>query len=226
MNIIKRVWIHIFELRSLIRSVIFCFKYLPIEQAKYIPIFLEVPIKVHKLKRGNIVFRGKISRRQITFVEGIDGFTSTMTSIYITENSKIIFNGKAYFSSGGAIRIDEGGTVEIGRNCYVNRNTTIKCSDKITLLDDVMIGWNNEINDNDGHPIYTNGKKIKNTAPIEIGPHVWITSHVKISKGVSIPENCIVAKGAVVTRKHEVPNTLIGGVPAKDIKHGINWSRH
>lgn len=89
-----------------------------------------------------------------------------------------------------------------------------------------MIGWNNEINDNDGHPIYINGEKTQGTAPIEIGPHVWITTYVKISKGVEIPEGCIVAKGAVVTKKHKTAYTLIGGIPAKDIKTGVDWSRN
>jgi len=87
-----------------------------------------------------------------------------------------------------------------------------------------LFGWNNEINDNDGHQTYVDSKKTCEVMPILIGPHVWVTSHVLISKNVTIPEGCVVAKGAVVTKKHGQPNTLIGGIPAKDIKQGITWS--
>lgn len=225
MNIFKRIYIHIPETHKLIRSFYFCFRYLPFKQALKMPIFLNVPVKVCKLWKGGIVFNGRIESRQVEFVEGIDGISAIDSNIYIEEGSKVVFNGKAYISKGGTLRVDSGGILEIGKDFVMNKNTVIRCSDRITLLDDVMIGWNNEINDNDGHPIYVNGDKINSTSPIMIGPHVWITTHVRISKGVTIPKGCIVAKGAVVVKKHDSINTLIGGIPAKDIKTEISWSR-
>lgn len=172
------------------------------------------------------MFNGPIQSRQIEFVEGIEGFPADKTNVYIEKGSKIIFYGKAFISRGSTLRIDEGGILKIGKDFVINKNTIIRCSDRITFHDDVMIGWNNEINDNDGHPIYIEGERIKSTSPIKIGPHVWITTYVKISKGVEISEGCIVAKGAVVTKKHNTPNSLIGGIPAKDIRTGVDWSRH
>lgn len=224
MNILKRVYIHIIGLNKIIRSLLFCLKYLPFSEAIKIPVFLEVPIDVVKLKKGNIVLRGAISTRQILFVEGINLFSSPLTRLYVEEDSRIVFEGRAFISKGCSLRVDSGGILEIGNGFIANKNCIIRCSDRVLLHDDVMMGWNNEINDNDGHPIYIDDIKIKSTSPISIGPHVWITSYVKVSKGVHIPSGCIVAKGAVVTKKHENPNSLIGGVPAKDIKSGINWS--
>lgn len=226
MNIFKRIYIHIPEIGKLFRSFYFCFRYLPFRQAIKMPVFLAVPVKVIKLHRGGITFNGSVHSRQIEFVEGIEGIPSLHASIFIEPGSKVVFYGKAFLSGGSLLRVDNGGTLEIGNDFVINKNTIIRCSEKISFKDDVMIGWNNEINDNDGHPIYIDGDKIKSTAPIEIGPHVWITTYVKISKGVEIPEGCIVAKGAVVTRKHRTANTLIGGVPAKDIKTGVDWSRN
>ncbi|MCM1451598.1 MAG: hypothetical protein NC102_05030 [Clostridium sp.] len=225
MNIIRRILIHIPEIHKIIRSLIFCIKYLPFKDAILMPIFLDVPIDVIKLKKGCILFNGGIAHRQVEFVEGINGIHSTPTSIYIEENSKIIFYGKAFISDGCTLRVDEGGVLEIGNNFVTNKNTLIRCSRNIKFLDDVMIGWCNEINDNDGHPIYIEGKRIESKAPIEMGPHVWITSYVRISKGVTIPYGCIIAKGAIVAKKHEIPNSLIGGVPAKEIRQGIDWGR-
>ncbi|HEY9752233.1 MAG TPA: hypothetical protein V6C46_04750, partial [Coleofasciculaceae cyanobacterium] len=54
---------------------------------------------------------------------------------------------------------------------------------------------------------------------------VWIASHVSILKGVSIPDNSIVATRSVVTKSFNMQNTLIGGVPAKVLKNNINWLR-
>jgi acetyltransferase-like isoleucine patch superfamily enzyme len=226
MNIFRRIYIHIPEIGKLIRSFYFCFRYLPFNQAIKMPIFLAVPVKVCQLHRGGIMFNGPIQSRQIEFVEGIEGFPADKTNVYIEKGSKIIFYGKAFISRGSTLRIDEGGILKIGKDFVINKNTIIRCSDRITFHDDVMIGWNNEINDNDGHPIYIEGERIKSTSPIKIGPHVWITTYVKISKGVEISEGCIVAKGAVVTKKHNTPNSLIGGIPAKDIRTGVDWSRH
>lgn len=226
MNLFKRIYIHIPEISKLVRSFYFCFRYLPFNQAIKMPIFLAVPIKVAKLYKGGIVFNGSVQSRQIEFVEGIEGIPALRTNIFIEKGSKVIFHGKAFLSSGSLLRVDSGGILEIGKDFVINKNTIIRCSEKITLKDDVMIGWNNEINDNDGHPIYIEGEKIKSTSPIKIGPHVWITTYVKISKGVEISEGCIVAKGAVVTKKHNTPNSLIGGIPAKDIRTGVDWSRH
>lgn len=226
MNIFQRIYIHIPEIGKLIRSFYFCFRYLPFKQAIKMPIFLAVPVKVIKLQKGAITFNGPVQSRQVEFVGGIEGIPAWHASIFIEPGSKVVFNGKAFLSGGSLLRVDSGGILEIGNDFVINKNTIIRCSEKISFKDDVMIGWNNEINDNDGHPIYINGEKTQGTAPIEIGPHVWITTYVKISKGVEIPEGCIVAKGAVVTKKHKTAYTLIGGIPAKDIKTGVDWSRN
>ncbi len=55
-------------------------------------------------------------------------------------------------------------------------------------------------------------------APIRIGKNVWIGSNAAILPGVTIGDGAIVAAGAVVTR--DVPeNAIVGGVPAKVIRH-------
>ncbi len=55
-------------------------------------------------------------------------------------------------------------------------------------------------------------------APIHIGKRVWIGSNATVLPGVTIGDGAVVAAGAVVTR--DVPaNTVVGGVPAKVIRH-------
>lgn len=55
------------------------------------------------------------------------------------------------------------------------------------------------------------------TKPIIIGDDVWIGANAVILPGVTIGKHCVVAAGAVVTK--DVPdNSIVGGVPAKEIK--------
>jgi acetyltransferase-like isoleucine patch superfamily enzyme len=55
------------------------------------------------------------------------------------------------------------------------------------------------------------------TKPIVIGDDVWIGANAVILPGVTIGKHVVVAAGAVVTK--DVPdNTIVGGVPAKEIK--------
>ena len=62
-------------------------------------------------------------------------------------------------------------------------------------------------------------KKRKNSfAPVKLGNHVWIGSNATILAGVTIGDWAVVAAGAVVT-KDVPPLTVVGGVPAKVIKH-------
>ncbi len=55
------------------------------------------------------------------------------------------------------------------------------------------------------------------TKPVVIGDDVWIGAHAVILPGVTIGRHCVIAAGAVVTK--DIPdNTLVAGVPAKEIR--------
>lgn len=55
-------------------------------------------------------------------------------------------------------------------------------------------------------------------APVHIGNNVWIGSNVTVLPGVSIGDGAVIAAGAVVTKDVEA-YTVVGGVPAKLIRH-------
>ena len=56
------------------------------------------------------------------------------------------------------------------------------------------------------------------TKPVIISDDVWIGANAVILPGVTIGRHCVVAAGAVVTT--DVPDhTIVGGVPAKVLKH-------
>ncbi|WP_225743741.1 DapH/DapD/GlmU-related protein [Marinilactibacillus sp. Marseille-P9653] len=52
---------------------------------------------------------------------------------------------------------------------------------------------------------------------IKIGNNVWIGAGVVFLDGSDVADGCVIAAGSVVTKKFE-NNTVIGGVPAKEIK--------
>ena len=55
------------------------------------------------------------------------------------------------------------------------------------------------------------------TRPVVIGDDVWVGANAVILPGVTIGRHAVVAAGAVVTK--DVPdNTVVAGVPAKEVK--------
>ncbi|MBC7744207.1 MAG: acyltransferase [Flavobacterium sp.] len=89
-------------------------------------------------------------------------------------------------------------------------------SGRITIEDDVQIGPKiNLIIEN--QPVNPSARKDFDLKSILIKRNVWIGTKAKISPGVTVGENTIVAAGALVNK--DVPtNILLGGVPAKVIR--------
>ena len=69
---------------------------------------------------------------------------------------------------------------------------------------------------------FTNNRSYEN---ITIKNHVWIGYSAYISKGAIIGNNCIVASHAYVGGKKFKDHTILGGLPAKQLRENINWSR-
>ncbi len=114
---------------------------------------------------------------------------------------------------------DNGKNINVGDNFLANYNVTILDVDKVTMGDNVMIGPNTLIS-TVNHPLTPKGRRqhLSLIKPVRIGSDVWIGGNVTILPGVTIGSNVVIAAGAVVTK--DVPdNTLVGGVPAKFIKH-------
>ena len=225
MNVFTKIRTKFQEYHRILRSYIFCFKYLPFEQAKKMPFFLYEPIDVLDLRKGDIVLSGTVSPRMIWIGIGVELGRKRGLTLEVNEGGKLIIEGEAHFADGCYVRVGKEGKMKIGKKFGANANCFIHATKQIFFGKDVMLGWDNEIIDTDGHDTWLKGVAVEKTQPIHIGNHVWITSHVRIGKGASIADDCIVAKGAVVTKKHTVPHTLIGGIPAKDIRIGVDWKK-
>lgn len=206
-------------------SIFFCLRYLPFQQAIKIPILVSPKIKIGTLKRGRIVLEGTIRHSRIILgLPGAEGRAFQKTMISIHKGCHLIFQGNATLAEGTRIIIRKG-VISIGKHFFCNCNCIFDCSDNIDIGNDNMYGWNISFNNTDGHTFYDNGKKKDNHGPIKIGNHVWIASYCNVFKNTEIADNCVVAQNSLVSQKFYNPNYLIGGIPAKELKGNINWTR-
>jgi acetyltransferase-like isoleucine patch superfamily enzyme len=107
--------------------------------------------------------------------------------------------------------------ITVGRNVFVNQNCTFYDLGGLDIADDVMIGPNVSIITS-GHPMEPSQRRASVIAkPIVIERNVWIAAGSTIIGGVTVGENSVVAAGSVVT-KDVLPNTLVGGNPARVIR--------
>ena len=126
-------------------------------------------------------------------------------SFYIEDNNNAIITGN-YTRYAGKIHIavTESTKCVVGNNCLFSSEIVIRTGDSHSLLTEA-------------------GERINPAKDVVIGNHVWVGHRALITKGVSIPENCVVGTGAVVTKPIDKSGTVIAGVPAKIVKENINW---
>ena len=114
-----------------------------------------------------------------------------------------------------------GGRITIGSGCGIS-GSTIYAMENIKIGNNVLIGGNCKIVDNDFHPLDASIRKHHNPddikkAPIIIGDDCFIGANSIILKGTSLGRNCVVGAGSVVSGIFP-DNTVLAGNPAKIIR--------
>lgn len=213
------------QLLNRIKSIYFNFRYLPFKQAVYLPIWITTNFKVLKLKRGQIVLDFPYRKTFFLGDCGSVGLQEMNGGIYMEDGAKLIMNAMCVIGQGTTIRCDKNAVIEFGKNFYCNKNCHIRSAEYIKIGNECSLGWNVQINTDDGHSILHDGKSVKRIGSIEIGNHVWLTSNSIVTKDVKIADGCIVAQGAVVTKSITEPKVLVGGVPAKVIRQNVEWEK-
>ena len=173
------------------------------------------PFSITKAPSATIEVNGSVDFN-ITQTQGLNN--KTCGYMVFRENSDFVCDGNFVFSSGCRLGVMKNAKLTIGSG-YCNYDTKIYCFNNITIGKNVAIAENVIIRDSDNHNI----EGAVNSAPIVIGDNVWIGMGAMILKGVTIGSGSIVAAGAVVT-KDVAPNTIVAGVPAKEIRKDITWS--
>ncbi|HTQ66538.1 MAG TPA: DapH/DapD/GlmU-related protein [Puia sp.] len=113
--------------------------------------------------------------------------------------------------------INYGKNIKIGKNVFINFDCTFLDLGGITIEDDVLIAPKVSLL-SEGHPVEVNKRHSLIVGHIRIKRNAWIGANATILPGVTIGENAVVAASAVVSK--DVPdNVIVGGIPAKIIKH-------
>jgi len=112
---------------------------------------------------------------------------------------------------------DFGKNIHVGKNVFINSGCHFQDQGGVTIGDGSLIG-HKVVLATINHDFDPTHRSDNHPAPIVIGTNVWIGSNSTILPGVTIGDGAIVAAGAVVT-KDVPPNSVVGGVPARIIKH-------
>ena len=120
--------------------------------------------------------------------------------------------------------------VSIGNRCVIGRGTSIVGHFSIDIGDDVYMGMNVYITDQNhgyedlGQPI---GTQTPNDEAVSIGSGSWIGSGAVILPGARIGNHVVVGANSVV--RGEIPgNSVVVGVPGRVVRHhdGTTWVRN
>lgn len=215
----------ILKILSLIKTIVFNLKYIPLNQAIYCPIKVHFNFKVYKMK-GRIILNFDYKRRKVVLgYGGSPALQSMKGGIWLDDNSSLIFSGDTCIGQGTVIRCDKDAEMVIGNNFYCNKNNYFRNSCKIIIGDNCSFGWNNTFNTCDGHYIGSKNNLSLGESPIIIGNHVWITTHCNLLKGSDIKDNSIVSTASLVCKSFCKNHVLIGGIPATIIKENIYWEK-
>ena len=135
---------------------------------------------------------------------------SPLTEVTVEGKSHLCIGKKLKMHNGAKIRVRKGGKLEIGKNFGMSNGCVVTAYDHIKIGDNVMLGPNVLIYDQD-HDYHAEGgvaaMKFK-TAPITIGSNVWIGANTLILRGTIIGDNSVVGGGTVI-KGNFPPNSVI-----------------
>lgn len=218
----------IFLLKNILnipKTLYFNLRVFPLKTALKFPVICSYKTRIRNIHKNMVEIDAPIKTFMIKYgIEGVEGVSSDRKPhIEIGKEGKIIFHGKANLSRGVSLRVGNG-VLSFGENFYSNCNLLVICSKSITFGNNVLFGWDINVRDCDGHPVYVGGIKKENVKPVVVQDNVWVGSYVDIMKGVSIPYGSIVAARSCVLKEFEEENILIGGYPAKKLKERVSWN--
>ena len=109
-----------------------------------------------------------------------------------------------------------GKNINLGSGVFINAGCSFQDQGGITIGDGSLIG-HNVVLATLNHDLNPNNRGALVASPINIGKNVWLGANTTVLPGVTIGDGAVVAAGAVV-KKNVVANTVVGGVPARELK--------
>ena len=116
---------------------------------------------------------------------------SPMTEVTVDGKSELRIAKKLKMHNGAKIRVRKGGKLEIGKNFGMSNGCVVTAYDHIKIGDNVMLGPNVLIYDQDRAEGGVAAMRFK-TAPVVIGNNVWIGANTLILRGTTIGDNSVI----------------------------------
>jgi len=129
--------------------------------------------------------------------------------------------------SGEFLLMGEDAEIRLGHHTTVESARFIAHSGTVLEVgSDCMFAYDVEVRTSDEHSILDaqSGERINPDKSVRIGEHVWFGARSAVLKGVSIGDNSVIATGSIVSRDLGA-GVVAGGIPAREIKHGVTWDR-
>ena len=151
---------------------------------------------------GAVIYKYECLKKKFikSYLNSLINGEGSITESVELGNPQNIFIGKNSYVNGGMLQAGKSSKIIIGENCLISYNVFLRTEshnyDKSWLINE-QGEWEKDI---------------------IIGDDVWIGAGVSIPHGgIEIGKGAILGAGAVIT-KNVLPYTIVGGVPAKEIK--------
>lgn len=208
-----------------IKTIYFNFKMFPFEVAKKLPVYFYGKVKFNDLS-GKIQINAPIKSGMIGFGQPYEIFTKAIGKSEIFFAGNINFNGYCQFGIDYLIYVAPNASLTMGNMSSLGSNGKIVCFDKIMFGDYCRIGFESQLIDTNAHQmidVVTN-EKFPITSSIILGDYNYFGNRVSIMQNTVTPNYCTIASNSLCNNDYTNfgSNTLIGGIPAKLLKHNVS----
>lgn len=215
-----------FREQRFLYSIIFCYKHLPFDQSRYVPIRFYRDAKGIVKNGGNIILADWTSSTRVLVGQPTNDFEigGEKTVLSVNQGQLIIKGGQSIRKG---THIDVRGQLILGKNGVLGPRCIIRAHNSIILGDYFRVAHETQLFDSNFHFL----EKVEASGfypcarPIKIGDYCWIGNRSTISPGTVLPNYTIVTSNSVVNKDlSSLPAyPTIGGIPAKYIRAG--WVR-
>ena len=222
-NPLMRIW-HFLKIVNILKTMYVNFICFPSKTAIKLPIFVGYHVQFIGLRR-NCIRINSVTRVRTGMIElGITRFPMISTKgmytlVRIHKNSHIEMGDYVRILSGGSLIATLGGVILIGNDFFMNQNSRIYASNKVSFGNHCSIGWEVQVMDSDIHyTLNQNTKKIKDCRkPVVIGDNCWLANRASVMKGAFLPDYSILAGGSLLNRDYSAvtdKGNFFSGSPA------------
>lgn len=189
------------------------------------------PIRI-KGFNNNYHCESRLGRKFNVYVNGNDndirigsGCMLSNTSIFVSgNNNRIIVSDKVRFLGPCKIVLQGNAELVLGCNSGIRGVEFNLKRARIQVGELCMFSYGIVLRNHDSHRIIdtSTDQVINQPKDIVLGNHVWIGQNATILKGANVGDNSVIGFGSVVTSSCE-PGSVLAGVPAKVVRHNVNW---